>query len=198
MASATLAILRAPIVPCSGSYRPLLCGAACVPERPISHGADSTFPCEVFATRRDGSTYERSSGLSLYPDLSLVTEGEMPSSTVRTFTDPEDYAAAIRQGTVELTVTRPGNFTANLTRIDLHRLWMQRFSENLPRISHVAGWGGRAIIAFQTHPGPKLLRGGVQMETSNIVRHADGQSYHQLSSGFASYGTMSLSVSDMV
>jgi len=122
----------------------------------------------------------------------------MPSSTVRTFTDPEDYAAAIRQGTVELTVTRPGNFTANLTRIDLHRLWMQRFSENLPRISHVAGWGGRAIIAFQTHPGPKLLRGGVQMETSNIVRHADGQSYHQLSSGFASYGTMSLSVSDMV
>jgi AraC-like DNA-binding protein len=164
----------------------------------ISHGDDSTFLYEVFATRRDGPTYERRSGLSLYPDLNLVTEGEMPSSTVRTFTDPDDYAAAIRQGTIELTVTRPGDFTAQLTRIDLHRLWMQRFSENLPRVSHVAGWGGRAVIAFQTHPGPTLLRGGVQMEPDNIVRHVEGQSYHQLSSGFASYGTMSLPVPDMV
>ena len=122
----------------------------------------------------------------------------MPSSAVRTFTDPGDYAAAIRQGTVEVTVTRPGDFTAQLTRIDLHRLWMQRFSENLPRVSHVAGWGGRAVIAFQTHPGPTLLRGGVQMEPGNIVRHVEGQSYHHLSSGFASYGSMSLPVSDMV
>ena len=45
----------------------------------------------------------------------------MPSSAVRTFTDPEDYAAAIRQGTYELTVTQCGDFTARLTRIDLHR-----------------------------------------------------------------------------
>ena len=68
----------------------------------------------------------------------------MPSSAVRTFNDPDDYAAAIRQGTYELTVTEPGHFTAKLTRIDLHRLWMQRFSDTLPRISHIAGWGGRA------------------------------------------------------
>jgi hypothetical protein len=41
----------------------------------------------------------------------------MPSSAVRTFTDPDDYAAAIRQGTSELTVTERGHFTAKLTRI---------------------------------------------------------------------------------
>jgi hypothetical protein len=46
----------------------------------------------------------------------------MPSSAVRSFTDPNDYAAAIRQRTYELTVTEPGHFTPKLTQIDLHRL----------------------------------------------------------------------------
>jgi AraC-like DNA-binding protein len=122
----------------------------------------------------------------------------MPSSAVRTFTDPDDYAAAIRQGTIELTVTERGHFTAKLTRIDLHRLWVQRFSENLPRVSHVAGWGGRAIIAFRTQPGPSLLRSGVEMRPTNIMRHSEGQSYHLHSSGSACYGSMSLPVADMV
>ncbi len=93
----------------------------------------------------------------------------MISSAVRTFTYPDDYAAAIRQGTTELTVTRRGDFTAKLTRIDLHRVWMQRFWENLPRVSHVAGWGGRAVIAFRTHPGPGLLRSGVQMDPGILM-----------------------------
>src|SRR5215472_7507084 len=82
----------------------------------------------------------------------------MPSSAVRSFSDPDDYVAAIRQGTVEVTVTGTGNFAAKLTKIDLHRLWMQRFSENLPRIYHVDGWGGRTIIVFRTQIGPSLLR----------------------------------------
>src|SRR6266446_3535816 len=121
----------------------------------------------------------------------------MPSSAVRTFTDPDDYGAAIRQGTYELTVTQRGDFTAKLTRIDLHRLWMQRFADNLPRISHIAGWGGRAVIAFRTQPGPRLLSSGVEMQPSNIVRYGEGQSYYRQSSGFACYGSMSLPVGDV-
>jgi hypothetical protein len=71
----------------------------------------------------------------------------MPSSAARTFTDPDDYAAAIRATKAELTVTGRGKFTAKLTRIDLHRLWMQRFSDNLPRVGHSAATSGRAIIS---------------------------------------------------
>ena len=44
-------------------------------------------------------------------DLLIEARG-MPSSAVHTFTDPDDYAAAIRQGTYELTVTQRGDFTA--------------------------------------------------------------------------------------
>jgi AraC-like DNA-binding protein len=121
----------------------------------------------------------------------------MPSSTVRTFTDPDEYAAAVRQGTYELTVIERGHFTAKLTRIDLHRLWMQRFSDNLPRISHIAGWGGRAVIAFRTEPGPSLLSSGVEMQPTNIVRYSEGQNYYRRSSGFAAYGSMSLPVEEL-
>jgi hypothetical protein len=121
----------------------------------------------------------------------------MPSSTVRTFTDPDEYAAAVRQGTYELTVTERGHFTAKLTRIDLHRVWMQRFSDNLPRISHIAGWGGRAVIAFRTEPGPSLLSSGVEMQPTNIVRYSEGQNYYRRSSGFAAYGSMSLPVEEI-
>ena len=62
----------------------------------------------------------------------------MPSSAVRTFSDADDYAASIRGGTVELTLVGRGDFNAKLTRIELHRLWMQRFSEKLPRVVEAA------------------------------------------------------------
>ena len=69
----------------------------------------------------------------------------MPSSAVRTFTDPEDYAEANGSSKSELTVSGRGHFTAKLVRIDLHRLSMQRFSDNLPRIAHSSNLGGLAI-----------------------------------------------------
>ena len=99
----------------------------------------------------------------------------MPSSAVRTFTDPDDYAAAIRATRAELTVTGRGDFAAKLIRIDLHRLWMQRFSDNLPRIAHSANLAGRAIISFRTQPGPSLLWGGVEMQPTRHHRHSEGE-----------------------
>jgi AraC-like DNA-binding protein len=121
----------------------------------------------------------------------------MPSSVVRTFSDADDYVAEIRQGTVEVTVTGSGNFAAKLTKIDLHRLRMQQFTENLPRIFHSDGWGGRAIIVFRTQTGPSLLHNGREVQPSDIVRFSPGQSYYQRSSGSACFSGMSLSLEDM-
>src|SRR4029450_14116944 len=99
----------------------------------------------------------------------------MPSSAVRALPAPHEYAAAIRQGTHQLIVTQSGSFAAKLSRIDFHRLWMQRFSENLARNSHVDGWGGRAVIAFRTEPGPSLVRNGTELSTSSISWLRPGQ-----------------------
>ena len=122
----------------------------------------------------------------------------MPSSAVRTFTDPDEYAAAIRAGTVELTVTGRGDFNAKLTRIDLQRLWMQRFSDNLPRICDVTNLiSGRTYITFRARPGPSLFQAGVELDESAILRHGQAQECYQRSSGSASFATMSLPIEDI-
>jgi len=121
----------------------------------------------------------------------------MPSSAVRTFSDRDDYAALIRNTKAELTVTGRGVFNAKLTRIDLHSLWMQRFSDNLPRIAH-SGDMARPSVTFRTRPGPSLLWGGIEMGLTRIVRHAENESSFQHSSGFADWAAMSLPIEDMV
>lgn len=120
----------------------------------------------------------------------------MPSSAVLTFTDPDDYAATIRNTKAEVTVTGRGEFVAKIIRIDLHRLWMQRFSDNLPRIGHSAGDGGRITFSFRTRPGPSLFWGGGEMLTTNLVRHGQDESTFQRSFGSANWGAMSLPLRD--
>jgi len=122
----------------------------------------------------------------------------MPSSDVRTFSDPGAYAAAIRATTIDLTVMERGRFIGKRTRIDLHRLWMQRLSENMPRVVHSAFVTGRAIVTFRVHTGPDLAWGGAELQPSNIIRHTDGENAFQRSSGPAFWGAMSLPVGDMV
>src|SRR5215467_1498214 len=110
----------------------------------------------------------------------------MPSSAVRTFSDPDDYAAAIRAVEVELTVTEPGRFTGKIVRIDLHRLWMQRLSDNLKRVARSASRPERAIITFRTESGPSQLADGTEMHPNAILRHSQSHDYHQRTSGSAS------------
>jgi AraC-like DNA-binding protein len=122
----------------------------------------------------------------------------MFSSSVRAFTDPDEYAAALRQGTVELTVTRRGRFAAKLCTVGFQHLSMQRLSEELPRFSHVDGHSGRAFMVFRTSPGPSVVRNGIELSTTSITRLRPGQSYYQNTSGPTSHGGMSLPVDEMV
>jgi AraC-like DNA-binding protein len=121
----------------------------------------------------------------------------MLSSAAQTFTDPDDYASSIRGAKTQLTVVGRGDFTASITRVDFHRLWIQRLSESLPRIMHSADANGRAIISFHTQPGPSLLRGGVEVESARIARLGRDHSYFQRSPGNIHWGSMSLPVEDI-
>jgi hypothetical protein len=61
----------------------------------------------------------------------------MPSSAISTFTNPDAYHAAIQNAQVEGVVTARGEYRTELTLVGLHRLWMQRGAEALPRITNV-------------------------------------------------------------
>jgi AraC-like DNA-binding protein len=121
----------------------------------------------------------------------------MPSSAVRNFTDPADYSASIRGATVEHTVIGHGRFNATNTVMDLHHLWMQRFSVSLPGITHFNHDAGRTVIAFRTEQGPSIITGGLEMRRSNIIRCSQAQEYFRKSDGYASFGSMSLPVEVM-
>ena len=111
---------------------------------------------------------------------------------------PEDYAASIRAAAVEFTVTDRGEFEAKLIRIDVHRLWMQRFSDNPPRIADVTSLiPGRAYVTFRTRRGPSLVQSGVDLDPSTVLRHGRAREYYQRTSGSASFGTMSLPIGDI-
>ena len=120
----------------------------------------------------------------------------MPSSLVRTFTDPDEYAAAMRQG-VELTIIGRGTFMAKLCRIDLHRLEIQRFSANLGWTAHIDYPGGWAAIAFQTRPGRSMMRHGRECASTSVTRLGAGQSYYLRAPGPPSYGMISLPIDEM-
>ena len=122
----------------------------------------------------------------------------MPSSAVRSFSDPDEYAASIRQGTVELTLADRGWFDAKLVRIDLDRMWMQRFNENRARVCHVAGWGGRSAIAFLSEPGPNQSWAGIEISSTDLVRLDQDQSYFQRTAGPSGFASMSLPIEDML
>lgn len=118
----------------------------------------------------------------------------MPVSSVRCFSDPDEYYSSFRDFQYELTVTGRGDFAAEHLRVDLHHVRLQRYSSNLPWVAHTAIMKGRAIFALRATPGPSLVRGGEEMQTTNIERLADGQEIYTRASGAVEWGTVSLPV----
>ena len=122
----------------------------------------------------------------------------MPSSVVRTFTDPDAYFAGIRNLQIEAVVLRRGEFHAEATRIDLHRLWMHRFDESLPRIMRVTPSGMRAGIVFASAPGqPAMQINGIEISDDQISRTGVDWEWYLRSSGPCEWGTLSLAREDL-
>ena len=121
----------------------------------------------------------------------------MPSCDVRTFTDPDEFAAAIQGSVVDLSIAARGAFAAGITRIDLGSLRLQRLSENLPIISHLSNIGGRAGFMFHSEPGPSMIRDGHEVNSKSMVRAGIPKSHFQRSSGPVRWGTISLPLEDV-
>lgn len=114
----------------------------------------------------------------------------MPSSRIFTFDDPQRYQAGIRAATAEVLPTTKGQFHAELMQIDLHRLWMQRQRETLPRICR--GSINRDRIAIEFPVGASGFRhNGLDVSPGEIVFYS-WDSDHDLSLAPTHTGSMSL------
>jgi AraC-like DNA-binding protein len=122
----------------------------------------------------------------------------MPSSSVHTFSDPDDYTSGLRGATAELTIAGRGCFKAKLVRVDLHRLSIARHSDNLPRVAYCVDRAEHSGFTFRMHSGPRLSRSGVEMLQTNIIRRGRAETYFQQSDGNANWATISLPIEDLV
>jgi len=122
----------------------------------------------------------------------------MPSSTVRTFNDPYEYQSSIRASDVKIVVTEPGEFRAELTRIDLHRLWMQRSRISLPIVAHSVIHKSRSAILFPTNPEQTFMyQSGIELSYGDMVFNSLGGELHIRSSPRLHWGSMSLDPEDL-
>jgi AraC-like DNA-binding protein len=122
----------------------------------------------------------------------------MPDSAVLTFTDPDAYYGNIRTAEVKGVVTVRGDYRAELTRIELHRLWMQRGVEGLPRVMNVRRRDPRVAVFFMTEQeqSPLQVRGMV-LGAGEIAVLGSGSADHHLSSAACRWGAMSLTAEDL-
>ncbi len=122
----------------------------------------------------------------------------MPSSATRTFTDPDMYFAGIRNLQIDGVITKRGEFRAELTRIDLHRLWMHRIDESLPRIMRITPSGKRSLILFATDPYQQTMQvSGIEISQAQIAMIGLDWPYYLRSSAVCGWGTMSLIPEDL-
>jgi AraC-like DNA-binding protein len=122
----------------------------------------------------------------------------MPNSTVTMFADPHEYGTSIRASEVKVVVTAPGEFRAELIRIDLHRLWMQRSWTSLPLIAHSAVHKSRSVILFPTDAQkPSFSHSGMEVSHRDIVFNSAGSEHHHRTSTAYCWGAMSLSPEDL-
>jgi hypothetical protein len=76
--------------------------------------------------------------------------------------------AGIRNLQIDGVITKRGEFRAESTRIDLHRLWMHRF-ERLPRIIRITPSRKRSLILFATAPDqPEMQVSGIETSQDQI------------------------------
>jgi len=122
----------------------------------------------------------------------------MPSSAVFRFSDPYEYAATVRPACLEILLTAHGDFRAELTQIDLHRLRMQRGRTSLPHIGHSSVKKDRSVVFFLADDCQKAVyHSGKELLPGSIVANSSGAEHHHRTSSECLWGAMSLTPEDL-
>jgi len=116
----------------------------------------------------------------------------MAANDGATFTEVEDFVAAVQEARIELMVTSPGVFWARLTRVILPDLHLLALSESLPRTAYIALSPERVCVAFPLDSDLSSVWGGVRLQRGHIVFHSRGELFHQRTNGPTEWGLLLL------
>ena len=108
------------------------------------------------------------------------------------FTDPLSFQAAISTADLQLLPIARGQFRAELTKVCMDQLWMQRFYQNLPLINAGAMKPGRRVFTFFTSAEPAAMRHcGMDVLSGDIIVNNFDEIHQQTGAEFR-LGSMSL------
>ena len=121
----------------------------------------------------------------------------MPSSTVTDYSDPYEYQKTVQSVDVQVYLTGRGKFEANVTRIKLDRLRIERARLSLPSVTYSTVAKDRRMIFLQFDPDQApILHCGIEVPPSEIVCYPLGSEHHYRTSTSYQCGGMSLTHED--
>lgn len=122
----------------------------------------------------------------------------MVRSEVLTFVDPLAYQAAVRAGPIEVLVTSKGEFHAELMKVDLDRLWLQRASERLPRIQRAfTDTKVRAPILFLPRANQAMQYAGRDISGGDLIVYGRNAAHHSRTEAASGWASVSLTPDDL-
>jgi AraC-like DNA-binding protein len=118
----------------------------------------------------------------------------MPSSSVHTYTEPDEYAAAGHHSSTRLlAIKRHAQFSAKFTAVDLVDVRINQFLDTLPRIARLTVIGDRILFGFQARPGAGPNTNGIEAEWDKLYQtRANGQEFYRQTYDATALVTVSL------
>lgn len=118
----------------------------------------------------------------------------MPDSITSAFSEPEDYAAALRgEGLLSLLISSGSQFKAKLTQISLSGIRLSAAEETLPRIAFLSIPSDMFVILFPI--GRALAApacGGISLRPGEILTLCPGEQFHAHTGGASHWGSIHL------
>jgi AraC-like DNA-binding protein len=116
----------------------------------------------------------------------------MPGSGTRTFLEPDQYEASLRQAQIELVVAPRGEFKASLSWVELHNLQLLRCGGDYPHIAYLSLASWLVFVGFPVHSGRLPVWRGREMQTGDIMFHSQGERLHQWTRGPSIWNVIAL------
>jgi len=122
----------------------------------------------------------------------------MPSSAVRSFSDPWEFQESVQGSDLKVLISAPGDYKSKLTRIDMRQIRLQSAETVLPQITHATVKEGRSAIYFLADTQQTTIhQNGLELEPGVIVASSSGAEHYRRMSTRTRWASVSLTLEDL-